>query len=69
MSAMHTARTIAMVAYRIVVAIAALCVIALTAEAFYLQAKIGQAVSQIEDQFNPAPAATGCPFGPNDCGG
>jgi hypothetical protein len=30
---------------------------------------IGKRISDLGGTPDPAPAATGCPFGPNDCGG
>jgi hypothetical protein len=60
-------------AFRIVrdclIILACLCVITLTAEAFYVQAKIGQVVSNLEQQVRPTDQPTGCPFGSLDCGG
>jgi hypothetical protein len=54
----------------VLVCLACLCVLVLTAEAFYLQARLGQAVSQFQDQSTvPDPLVTGCPFGPDACGG
>jgi hypothetical protein len=60
-------------AFRIVrdclIILACLCVIVLTAEAFYVQAKIGQVVSNLEQQVGPTDQPTGCPVGSLDCGG
>lgn len=74
------ARVVLTVIYRVVVFVAALCIILLTVEAIYLQAKVAAAVSRFEQQIStptfdqpsdaptPAATATGCPFGPGQCG-
>lgn len=56
------------------VIIACVCVVVMTVQVLYVEAKVGRAVQQIDRTFNggdPQPAATttGCPFGPDACGG
>jgi hypothetical protein len=52
----------------VVIIVACLCVIAATLALFMLGARIRHAVEQV-DPAQPAPAVTGCPFGPDACGG
>lgn len=66
-----------MTAFRIVrdiiVILACLCVIGVTAEIVIIQARIASTISQLEQGTDPGPVpdptATGCPFGPDACGG
>lgn len=55
----------------IIVILACLCVIGATIEALIIQAKLAHAVEQIDQTIDPgpAPSVTGCPFGPDQCGG
>jgi hypothetical protein len=52
----------------LLVCLACLCVLILTAEVIYLQARIGQAVSEFQNQTTPAPDITDCPLGLDICG-
>lgn len=62
----------------LMVMLACACVIALTVKGAIVYQQVQSGMEQLRDQFtgeqlppfpDPAPGATGCPFGPNDCGG
>lgn len=64
-----------MTAFRIIrdviVILACLCVIGLTVEVVVIQSRISNAVDQLRQDTDPGPvpSVTGCPFGPDACGG
>lgn len=55
----------------VIVIIACLCVIGATAEVLIIRARVSNVVDQINDSTDPGPvpSVTGCPFGPDQCGG